>query len=70
MKRYEATVIWKMIVPTKFSTVIFAVSEEEAKQIAYKAVKIMDFENWHKSNSTNENIYFEEYNEIKISNII
>lgn len=59
-----------MIVPTKFSTVVFAENKEDAKHIAKKAANSMDFENWNKSNATNENIYFEEYNEIKISEIV
>lgn len=69
MKKYEVNVLWTMIVPTYFSSVIYANSEEEAMMMAKKAADSNAFEEWEKHNATNENIYFEEYSEITVKKV-
>ncbi len=58
-----------MLVPTNFKKIIIANEERDVLKIVAREVDGWAFEDWEKSNASTENIYFEEYNEIKISKI-
>ena len=69
MRKYEVNVVWTMLVPTNFKKIIIADEERDVLKIVAREVDGWAFEDWEKSNASTENIYFEEYNEIKISKI-
>jgi hypothetical protein len=69
MRKYEVNVVWTMLVPTNFKKIIIANEERDVLKIVAREVDGWAFEDWEKSNASTENIYFEEYNEIKISKI-
>lgn len=69
MKKYEVDVLWTMIVPTKFSKVIYANSEEGALEVAKKAANCFDFEDWRKGSDLDEDIYSGDYYGISVTEV-
>lgn len=68
-QRFELNITWTMLVPTNFKRIILANDIQDALTMANIEAKRFSFEDWEKSNTSTENIYFEDYNEIKITKI-